>query len=173
MPDRVVLVDSNDQPLGSADKMEAHREGWLHRAFSILVFDDAGRMLLQKRHPGKYHSGGLWSNTCCSHPRPGESLADAAQRRLVEEMGFACDLDYAFGFQYEADVGPGLVECEVDHVLTGTVTRADVRPNAREVSDWTWVAPSELRPRVADNPSAYTVWFRLLLSRLSPTVLEF
>ena len=165
MNDHVVLVDANDRPLGTADKMTVHREGWLHRALSVFVFDDDGRLLLQQRHPDKYHSGGLWSNTCCSHPRPGETPHEAARRRLVEEMGFACELTYAFGFQYEAEVGGDLVESEYDHVFTGTVDRADVRPHADEVADWTWVTPRELRADVATNPGDYTVWFRLLLDR--------
>jgi len=165
MSERVVLVDSQDRPLGSADKLEAHREGWLHRAFSIFIYDTAGRLLLQKRHPDKYHSGGLWSNTCCSHPRPGEKIDDAARRRIGEEMGFSCPLTHAYRFSYVAGVGSDLVEREIDHVFVGQVDRPDVHPHADEVVDWCWVDPGDLQADVAARPEAYTVWFRLLLRR--------
>lgn len=166
MSNSVVLVDANDRPLGTADKLEAHAEGWLHRAFSIFVFDAHDRLLLQQRHAGKYHSGGLWSNTCCSHPYPGESLTDATQRRLVEEMGFTCTLDRKFGFTYRASVGGDLTEHEYDHVFVGrTLTTPDVMPHPDEVSDWRWVDPHALRDDVAARPERYTVWFRLVLDR--------
>ena len=115
----LVAVDAHDRPTGTVHKIRAHREGILHRAFSIFVFDDADRLLLQRRALRKYHSGGLWSNTCCSHPRPGEQVLDAAHRRLREEMGFDCALDTAFSFVYRAELEGGLVEHEYDHVLLG------------------------------------------------------
>lgn len=165
MAERVVLVDSQDRPLGSADKIEAHQEGWLHRAFSIFVYDPTGRLLIQKRHPDKYHSGGLWSNTCCSHPRPGESVADAARRRIAEEMGFTCSLTHSFRFSYTAGVGNDLVEREIDHVFVSRVRSADVRPHDEEVVDWCWIDPADLASDVEARPEAYTAWFRLLLRR--------
>lgn len=162
----VVLVDANDRPLGTANKLEAHTEGWLHRAFSVFVFDADDRLLLQQRHADKYHSGGLWSNTCCSHPRPGESLSDATQRRLQEEMGFTCTLDRVFGFTYRADVGSDLQEHEFDHVFVGrTHRRPQVTPHPDEVSDWQWVDPSALCDDIEAHPERYTVWFRLVLHR--------
>ena len=139
-------------------------EGWLHRAFSIFVFDSCGRLLLQRRASHKYHSGGLWSNTCCSHPRPGEALEDAVQRRLVEEMGFQCELHPAFHFVYRADVGRGLIEHELDHVFIGH-SDAEVVPNAEEVSDWTWSSPEEVLADVSARPSRYTFWFRHIVDR--------
>lgn len=166
MTERVVLVDASDRPQGTAEKLEAHVEGWLHRAFSVFVFDADGHLLLQQRHPDKYHSGGLWSNTCCSHPRPGESVADAAQRRLHEEMGFSCPLEHAFGFTYEARVSDDLTEHEYDHVFIGRIDpRPDVQPHPEEVSDWRWCSMSDLRAQVNEDPDAYTVWFRRILDR--------
>ena len=159
----VVLVNEDDQFLGTAEKLRAHTEGWLHRAFSIFVFDDQGRLLLQQRSEGKYHSGGLWSNTCCSHPQPGESPIDAAHRRLPEELGFDTSLTPAFRETYHLSVGDDLVEHEHNHVFLGTVEAPDVRPSADEVADWTWAEPSALRDDVAAHPHRYTAWFRHLL----------
>jgi isopentenyl-diphosphate Delta-isomerase len=164
MNDHVVLVNADDQPQGTAGKLEAHREGWLHRAFSIFVFDSRDRLLLQRRAERKYHSGGLWSNTCCSHPRPNESLHEAVHRRLDEEMGFHCPLQPAFGFIYRADVGAGLIEHEFDHVFIGTAD-ARVLPDEKEVSDWTWADPETLTADVAARPERYTFWFRHVLDR--------
>ena len=164
MSDHVVLVNTDDVPQGTAGKLEAHLEGWLHRAFSIFVFDSHGRLLLQQRAHHKYHSGGLWSNTCCSHPRPGESLEDAVQRRLVEEMGFRCDLHPAFHFVYRADVGEGLIEHELDHVFIG-YANAEIVPNADEVSDWMWISPEDLLADISAQPDRYTFWFRHIVDR--------
>lgn len=163
MPAPVVLVDENDHPLGTAEKRRAHAEGWLHRAISVFVFDMAGRLLLQKRSSAKYHSGGLWSNTCCSHPHPEEQPHQAATRRLDEEMGFTCDLTSALSFTYRAPVGPRLIEHEYDHVFVGVVDHVTVKPNPDEVEDWSWVPVSDLRADVAAHPDRYTVWFRRLL----------
>lgn len=159
----VVLVNEDDRPLGTADKLRAHAEGWLHRAFSIFLFDPDGRLLLQKRTGEKYHSGGLWSNTCCSHPRPGESPIDGAQRRLPEELGFTASLTPAFQDRYDLSVGNDLVEHEHNHVFVGTVDSPRVRPHDDEVADWTWVHPSTLRDDIAARPHRYTTWFRHLL----------
>jgi isopentenyl-diphosphate delta-isomerase len=165
MSSHVVLVNEDDEVQGTAEKLRAHAEGWLHRALSVFVFDEQGRLLLQQRTPDKYHSGGLWSNTCCSHPHPDESPMAAARRRLHEEMGFSCALMPAFHFTYRAPVGPGLTEHEYDHVFVGTVDEVSVHPNPDEVTDWTWIAPSALRADVAAHPDRYTVWFRRLLDQ--------
>jgi isopentenyl-diphosphate Delta-isomerase len=161
----LVLVDADDREIGIVEKMSAHREGALHRAFSIFVFDRSGRLLLQRRALNKYHSGGLWSNTCCSHPAPGERPIDAAHRRLEEEMGFDCDLTGGYAFTYRADVGNGLVEHELDHVFVGRFD-GEPRPDATEVHGWTWKSVDEIRRDVSAQPSRYTVWFRVALERL-------
>lgn len=165
----VVLVTEDDQTLGTAEKLRAHTEGWLHRAFSVFVFDDAGRLLLQQRTGDKYHSGGLWSNTCCSHPRPGESPRVGAQRRLHEEMGFEVSLAPVFEETYHLPVGGNLVEHEHNHVFVGTARNPEVRPSADEVADWTWVDPDALQDDVSDRPSRYTSWFRHLLDPVLAT----
>jgi isopentenyl-diphosphate delta-isomerase len=166
----VVLVDEDDQSLGTADKLRAHAEGWLHRAFSIFLFDRDGRLLLQQRTGEKYHSGGLWSNTCCSHPRPGEPPIEGAQRRLPEELGFTAPLTPAFQERYDLPVGNDLVEHEHNHVFVGTVDSPRVRPHDDEVADWTWVHPSRLREDIATRPHRYTTWFRHLLAPVLTSV---
>ncbi len=157
MEERVVLVDERDRELGQADKLEAHRAGTLHRAFSLFVFDAAGRVLLQRRAEGKYHSAGRWSNTCCGHPRPGEGTEAAARRRLNEEMGVDCELERVGRFVYRAAVGGDLVEHEVDHVLIGRFD-GEPRPDPREVSEWRWVDLGALVQDAAAHPERYTVW---------------
>ena len=170
---RLIAVDEHDRETGTVEKMAAHRQGVLHRAFSIFVFDDADRLLLQRRASGKYHSGGLWSNTCCSHPRAGESLLDAAHRRLREEMGFDCALDPVYGFVYRAVLDGGLVEHEYDHVLAGRFQGTPV-PDATEVDDWEWVSLPLVQSRFDENPNAFTAWFKHALDGLQarglPTV---
>ena len=156
----VILVDEQDRELGSCGKLRAHREGALHRAFSVFVFDDAGRLLLQRRARAKYHSGGLWSNTACGHPRPGEETAAAARRRLREEMNFECELREAFAFVYRAELAGGLVEHEYDHVFVGTFGGSPA-PDPSEVEDWEWVAPEELRRGLRDEPARYSRWLKL------------
>jgi isopentenyl-diphosphate delta-isomerase len=168
--DRVVLVDEQDRPLGTMPKLMAHLQGRLHRAFSVLVLNDAGELLLQRRADGKYHSSGLWSNTCCSHPRSGEPVLDAGHRRLREEMGFDCSLRPAGWFIYRADVGGGLVEHELDHILLGR-WNGEPMPDPAEVGAWRWVPLPELRARVRRNPEHFTAWFRLLLERLDDPAL--
>jgi isopentenyl-diphosphate Delta-isomerase len=161
----VVLVDEHDVERGTAPKLQAHREGWLHRACSVFVFDGARRLLLQRRAEGKYHSAGLWSNTCCGHPGPGEAPLQAAHRRLREEMGFDCPLRRCFPFVYEANVGQGLVEHEYDHVFLGWFN-GDVVPNVDEVGDWKWEHLSTVRDDVAAHPDLYTAWFSMALPRV-------
>ncbi|HSH45800.1 MAG TPA: isopentenyl-diphosphate Delta-isomerase, partial [Longimicrobiales bacterium] len=166
-PERVVLVDERDVPRGASEKLRAHRDGELHRAFSVLVFDGRGRLLLQKRAAGKYHSGGLWSNTCCGHPRPGEPTVDAARRRLREEMDIDTTLRPLLTFRYRADVGGGLTENEYDHVLVGRYD-AEPRPDPAEAEAWRWSALSGLRGEVGRDPDRFTRWLRILLDRLPP-----
>jgi isopentenyl-diphosphate delta-isomerase len=161
--EHVVLVDADDRALGSMEKLRAHAEGRLHRAFSVFVFDRGGRLLLQRRAPVKYHSPGLWSNTCCGHPRPGEDVADAAARRLGEEMGFRTDLRPRFRFVYRAELPPGLVEHELDHVFAGAF-EGEPRPDPSEVDAWRWIDLGELAREIAARPDAFTAWLRILMA---------
>ena len=161
----LIAVDERDRQTGTVERMAAHRDGVLHRAFSIFVFDEADRLLLQRRAGGKYHSGGLWSNTCCSHPRAGESLLDAAHRRLREEMGFDCPLDPVFGFVYRAALDGGLVEHEYDNVLAGRFEGTPT-PDPREVDEWKWESVRVIQSRLAEHPSAFTAWFEPALDGL-------
>jgi isopentenyl-diphosphate Delta-isomerase len=163
--EQVILVDRDDVQIGVVEKRAAHVSGALHRAFSVFVMDNAGRILLQRRAADKYHSGGLWSNTCCSHPRPGESTATAARRRLLEEMGMLCPLELAFSFIYRADVGGGLIEHEYDHVFLGRFND-DPLPDPSEVSDWRWVEPAALVRAVRQHPLRFTPWFHIAFEQL-------
>lgn len=159
-----MLVDDSDRELGTAGKLAVHRDGRLHRAVSVFLFDDDGRWLLQRRADGKYHSAGLWSNTACTHPRPGEVPAQAAARRLEEEMGVRCLLKPAFTFLYRAELDGGpepLVEHEFDHVFVGRFSGAPA-PAPAEVSEWRWVDGDTLRADLARLPEQYTPWFRML-----------
>jgi isopentenyl-diphosphate Delta-isomerase len=157
--DEVILVDADDRPLGTMGKLEAHRQGVRHRALSVIVRDRDNRLLLQRRAFGKYHSGGLWTNTCCSHPRPGEDTADAAARRLAEEMGFACPLTLLFSTHYRADVSNGLIEDELVHVFGGRFDGTP-DPDPAEVAEWCWKGADELARDMDQRPELYTVWFR-------------
>jgi isopentenyl-diphosphate delta-isomerase len=154
----VVLVDAADRQIGTAPKLAAHREGRLHRALSVQIADSRGRLLLQKRHIGKYHSGGLWTNTCCSHPRPGETTLAAAQRRLAAEMGIACALTPLFTTSYRADLDNAMIEHEVVHVFAGSY-EGPVRADPREADGYDWVTPAALRQDVAANAPRYSAWF--------------
>ncbi|MDZ7344528.1 MAG: isopentenyl-diphosphate Delta-isomerase [candidate division KSB1 bacterium] len=164
MDEQVILVDRDDRQIGVEEKLKAHREGKLHRAFSIFVFNKKREMLLQKRAAHKYHSGGLWTNACCSHPRPGEPIALAAARRLQEEMGFDCALKKAFHFHYEARLDHQLVENEFDHVFVGQYD-GPVRPNPDEVMEYRWLSIQKIKEELQHSPENYTVWFRLALMR--------
>lgn len=166
MCERVILVDPHDGELGTAEKLTAHAQAKLHRAFSVFIFDSAGRLLLQQRAFDKYHSGGLWSNTCCGHPRPGEQTIGAAHRRLAEEMGFECSLEVAFAFVYQTEVGNGLVEHEYDHVLHGHYD-GEPKPNPAEAAGWRWAEIAEIRQDVRTRPGRYTVWFPFALDLMS------
>lgn len=155
----VILVDTSDVAIGSAGKLDAHQRGLRHRAISALVRNSAGEFLLQRRHPAKYHSGGLWANACCSHPRPGESTAAAASRRLQQEMGVACPLEPLFVFDYRADVPGGLIEHEIVHVFGGTHD-GPIEPDPVEVSEWKWIDFDDLVADLRERPETYAVWFR-------------
>jgi isopentenyl-diphosphate delta-isomerase len=165
MAEQVILVDQNDIEVGTAEKLAAHAEGQLHRAFSVFVMNAGGALLMQKRSGSKYHSGGLWSNTCCSHPRPGETIAAAAHRRLQEEMGFDCELRPAFSFTYCAPVSNGLIEHELDHVLFGRFD-GEPRPDPGEVDAWRWASFPELRAQVGVHPERFSIWLRIALEEL-------
>jgi isopentenyl-diphosphate delta-isomerase len=158
----VVLVDEHNREVGLMEKMEAHQKGLLHRAFSVLVFNDNGELLLQKRAFGKYHSEGLWTNTCCSHPYPGESILEGGKRRLFEEMGFTCELSEVFSFIYKAELENGLIEHELDHVLVG-FSEETPHLNLEEVSAFKWMSVDEIKANMKENPSQYTAWFRILI----------
>ena len=155
----LILVDEEDREVGLAPKLAAHQQGLRHRAISVCVLDARGRMLLQRRALRKYHSGGLWTNACCTHPRPGESVADAARRRLREELGVDCDLKFALRTHYRADVGGGLIEDEIVHLFLGFHDGA-VTPDPAEAAGYDWVSRAELRQRMAARPEDYTYWFR-------------
>lgn len=162
----VILVDEHDRETGRMEKMEAHRQGVLHRAFSVFIFNSAGEWLLQQRATGKYHSGGLWTNSCCSHPRPGETVADAALRRLGEEMGIAAPLTHRFQFIYKAALDHGLTEHELDHVFTGQFDGTPVL-SPDEAMAWKWMSAAEIRAAIAANPEQFTVWFREVFEQVS------
>ncbi len=161
----VILVDENDKVIGSEEKMKTHREGKLHRAFSIFVFNSKGETLLQKRAKIKYHSGGLWSNACCSHPRPGENLEDAVHRRLKEEMGFDCDLQKVFHFVYKTNLDNNLTEHEFDHVFIGHYD-GGVEINPNEVEDFKWINIDALKESMEKHPENYTEWFKIAFSEV-------
>jgi len=155
----IVLVDAQDVPQGVAPKAEVHRRGLKHRAISVLVRNHAGDMLLHRRNVEKYHSGGLWTNACCSHPRPGEAAEDAARRRLAEEMGIRCGVTPLFVAQYRAAVSNGYIEDEVVRVF-GSTYEGPISPDPAEVSEWKWLPLAELADDLVRRPDSYTVWFR-------------
>lgn len=159
----IVLVDERDNQIGEGEKMDVHRKGLLHRAFSVFVFNSKKEMLLQRRALSKYHSGGLWTNTCCSHPRVGESNLDGAKRRLKEEMGFECDLTEVDSFVYKTEF-EGLFEHEFDHIFFGKY-EGNIEANREEVEEWKWISPNDLSEDVKNNPDKYTSWFKIALKR--------
>jgi isopentenyl-diphosphate delta-isomerase len=160
--EKVVLVNEWDEAIGIEDKTRAHLLGALHRAFSVFVINSAGQLLVQKRAATKYHSRNLWSNTCCGHPRPEETIAEASRRRLREEMGFESNLKEVFSFVYRANLEDGLIENEYDHVLVGSF-KGVPKPDPAEISEWRWVDTGHLRADLRKHPTIYTYWFRISL----------
>lgn len=161
--EQVILVDPQDNEVGTRDKLQAHLHGELHRAFSVFVLNTDGQLLLQRRAGSKYHTAGKWSNTCDGHPRPGETVLDAAQRRLAEEMGIACPLVVRAVFPYRADLGGGLVEHEIDHLLIGRCD-ADPKADPDEVSAWKWMDLAAVAGDVEDRPEQYVPWLGIALT---------
>jgi isopentenyl-diphosphate delta-isomerase len=156
--ENVVLIDEADAALGEGEKLAVHRAGTLHRAFSVFAFNERGELLLQRRALSKYHSGGLWTNTCCGHPRPGESVVDAARRRLFEELGMECgELEPAGVYRYRAELAD-LVENELDHLLVTTVS-GEPDPNPDEVVEWRFIDLGELSRWIDERPEDFTAWF--------------
>ncbi|MDB2329723.1 isopentenyl-diphosphate Delta-isomerase [Flavobacteriaceae bacterium] len=162
--EKVILVNSNDEPIGLMPKMEAHEKAVLHRAFSVFVVNDKNELMLQQRAIEKYHSPGLWTNTCCSHQRDGEGNIEAGLRRLDEEMGFTTPLEYLFNFIYKAPFDNGLTEHELDHVMLGRY-EGDPVINPEEVASWKWMNIEEINSDLKNNPDSYTVWFAIIFDR--------
>jgi isopentenyl-diphosphate delta-isomerase len=158
----VVLVDQDDNEVGIMEKMEAHQKGVLHRAFSVLLFNSKHELLLQKRADQKYHSGGLWTNTCCSHPLPGEAIEDATHRSLLHEMGIEVRAHFLYKFLYEADLDGDLKEHELDYVFIGVYDGEPVI-NCEEVSDWKFIDTKSLQKDMTENPSVYSCWFKIMM----------
>jgi len=164
--ENVVLVNEKDEVIGSMEKIEAHEKALLHRAFSVFVINKNNELMLQRRALGKYHSPGLWTNTCCSHPRVEETYENGAHRRLVEEMGFDCDLKDIFSFIYKAPFTNGLTEHELDHVFVG-YSETEPIINSDEVDSWKWIAMAELKQDIKQNPDNYTVWFKIIFEKFA------
>lgn len=165
MTESVILVDGEDNEIGTMPKMEAHVSGKLHRAFSVFIFNNRGALLLQQRSHDKYHSGGLWTNTCCSHPRQGELTADAAHRRLAEEMGMESSLEHVFSFLYRAELAHGIIEHEYDHVFFGTTNQLPII-NQEEVAAYRYVDMDELWKEIRLNPEQYTEWLKIAMGQV-------
>ena len=165
MTEEVILVDEQDQAIGTIEKLEAHKKGLLHRAFSIFIFNDSGEILLQQRALNKYHSAGLWTNTCCSHPRPQEVTLDAAIRRLNEEMGLVCELQHKLHFIYKTNFDNGLIEHEFDHVFFGYTNQNPII-NKNEAENYTWMQPQKIITEIENNPDNYTEWFKIAMKKL-------
>ena len=162
--EHVILVDHDDQPLGTMAKMEAHEKAVLHRAFSVFIMNAKGETMLQQRAAEKYHSPLLWTNTCCSHQRSGESNIAAGQRRLQEEMGFVTELQELFSFIYKAPFDNGLTEHELDHVMIGTFNNLP-SINPAEVASWKWMLPADIQKDIKIHPELYTAWFKIIFER--------
>ena len=163
--EQMILVNKMDEPIGTMEKLEVHQRGLLHRAFSVFVFDKTGKFLLQQRAFSKYHSSGLWTNTCCSHPRPGENVLQAAKRRLNEEMGFETELSEIFSFIYKAEMENGLIEHEYDHVFTGVFNDVP-HPNPEEVQGWCYSSIYGLKEKMVRNPQQFTSWFKIVFPKI-------
>lgn len=160
MEQQVILVNEKDEPIGTMEKMQVHRQGLLHRAFSVFIFDNKGKMLLQQRSANKYHGGNLWTNACCSHPYPGEDVAGAAARRLQEELGFETPLEKIFEFTYKAEVENNLIEHEYDHVFAGEYD-GPIEADAREVAGYCYKTMNDIKWAIREQPEKFTSWFKL------------
>ncbi|KXK46602.1 MAG: isopentenyl-diphosphate Delta-isomerase [Bacteroidetes bacterium] len=163
MVEYVTLVNQNDEVIGEMEKMQAHELGLLHRAFSVFVFNSKNELLLQKRSSVKYHSSGLWTNTCCGHPRPDEEVKAAAKRRLKEEMGIFCELNFKQTFLYKAKFGNGLTEHEVDHIFIA-VYDGNVTPDPAEAEAYKWQPISQIKSEIKTNPEGFTFWFKEIIN---------
>jgi len=164
MKEQVVLVNERDEPLGLMEKIEAHEKALLHRAFSVFITNKQGEIMLQQRALTKYHSPGLWTNTCCSHQRDGEQNLEAGKRRLMEEMGFEAPLKHLFSFIYKADMGNGLTEHELDHVMQGQYDDIPMI-NLEEVASWKWMTPNKIKEDIQRAPEFYTAWFKIIFDK--------
>jgi isopentenyl-diphosphate Delta-isomerase len=162
--DNVILVDINDNQIGLMPKLEAHKKGVLHRAFSVFIFNNYGELMLQRRALTKYHSPGLWTNTCCSHQREGESNILSAKRRLNEEMGFVTELFEKTSFIYKVNFDNGLTEHELDHIIVGKYNHSPVI-NSFEVDSWKWMSMEDIRKNINDQPNNYTAWFKIIFEK--------
>ena len=169
--EKVILVDENDQQIGLMEKIEAHEKALLHRAFSVFVLNSKNELMLQRRALHKYHSPGLWTNTCCSHQRDGETTMDAGLRRLQEEMGFVTPLQEKFSFIYKAEFDNGLTEHEYDHVLLGHFENEPII-NPDEVAEWKWMPILEVQNDIENNPEDYTPWFRIIFEKFYENLLH-
>ncbi|MDO4781847.1 MAG: isopentenyl-diphosphate Delta-isomerase [Capnocytophaga felis] len=164
MEEKVILVDEQNNPIGLMPKLEAHEKAVLHRAFSVFVMNQKGEVMLQQRAFHKYHSPGLWTNTCCSHQRENETNVEAGKRRLQEEMGFVTELTDVISFIYKAPFDNGLTEHEYDHVLLGYY-EANPNINTEEVADWKWELPENIKKDIEQNPQKYTEWFKIIFEK--------
>ncbi|MDP2091029.1 MAG: isopentenyl-diphosphate Delta-isomerase [Candidatus Gracilibacteria bacterium] len=162
MQENIIVVDQFDNQISEGEKMDVHRKALLHRAFSILVFNSKGELMLQQRDLGKYHSGGKWTNTCCSHPRVGETLENAIHRRLVEEMGFDTNLTKKTEFIYKVELDNELTEHEYLHIYTGIYNEVP-NLNSEEAMDWKWISIDDLKSDIQKNPDNYTKWFYIIV----------
>jgi len=169
MEEQVILVNENDEKIGLMPKMEAHEKGVLHRAFSVFIFNESNQLLLQQRAFGKYHSPGLWTNTCCSHQRDGETSLEAGKRRLQEEMGFTAPLRETTSFIYKAPFDNGLTEHELDHILIGNFSGLP-EINEDEVASWKWMSLEAVKEDIAINPDQYTAWFKIIFEKFYQTL---
>ncbi|WP_299108583.1 isopentenyl-diphosphate Delta-isomerase [uncultured Tenacibaculum sp.] len=172
MKEHVILVDEKDNPIGLMEKIEAHEKALLHRAFSVFVFNSKGELMLQQRAAHKYHSPLLWTNTCCSHQRDGETSLEAGVRRLDEEMGFTCDLEKVFWFIYKAPFDNGLTEHELDHVMVGKF-EGEPNINPEEVEAYKWMPLEEVKKDIENKPEIYTEWFKIIFKESYSKIAKF
>lgn len=168
--EKVILVNEKDEKIGLMPKQEAHVKGVLHRAFSVFIFNDKNELMLQQRALHKYHTPGLWANSCCSHQRDGESSVEAGMRRLEEEMGFVTDLEERTSFIYKAEFDNGLTEHEFDHIMVGQYN-GEPNINPEEVAAWKWMSLEDVKQDIADNPDTYTAWFKIIFEKFYKHIL--